>query len=219
MAGGLSPAAEARFVRLLDEVQVPRLILLAATLAVFVKPIEAQRPATGQRRLQVRDSLVVLPDGRTFFPGLHRLRAHAILGAGTGSPFLLLSGFDCDDCDAPRAVYVLRAWRGTPGDQQPERPSFAYPGSVRDDENQVVASSRLFYGRCFGDSTLGVITFAHVKHLSGTWTDSSYVLRLERDTFVSSSAAYTRADLTLVRNRVKRGLCTELPSDKRQVVD
>jgi hypothetical protein len=165
--------------------------------------------------LRVRDSVLVLPDGRTFVPGLQQLRAHGYLGAP--EKFVVLSGFGCEDCDAVRSIYVMRFGEHLNWNKRPWPPVFAFPGTTRDTENRVVAQSRLFVGRCDSDSALVVIQFARTRRSTNRWADSIHVAALKGDSIVTASTTHTRARLDQVLERVRGGSCVEVPPDHKQV--
>ena len=110
-----------------------RSLLLTLATAVLVAPA-CGRPVSHSEGVRVRDSLVVLRDGRSFAPGLRQLRAHGLLDT-LPRPYLVLSGFGCDGCDAVRSIYVLRFGERLNWNKKPWPPVFAYPGKVRDTEN------------------------------------------------------------------------------------
>jgi hypothetical protein len=192
-----------------------RTLLLAVATVVLVSPAYGQAaPRSGV--LRVRDSLLVLPDGRSFTPGLRQLRAHGLLDT-LSRPYLVLSGFGCDDCDAVRSIYVLRFGEHLNWSKQPWPPVFAYPGTVHDTENQPIARSRLFFGQCRGDGAVEVIQFAHVLSRGGGWADSTHVALLRGESVATTSSTYSPQELQGALERVRRGTCTEVPGDDHQV--
>lgn len=192
-----------------------RSLLLTVATAVLVA-LACGRPASHWQGVSVRDSLVVLPNGRSFAPGLRKLHAHGLLDTRP-RPFLVLSGFGCDDCDAVRSIYVLRFGERLNWNKKPWPPVFAYPGKVRDTENDVAARSRLFFGRCRGDSTIQVIQFAHVRGPGGRWADSIHVATVRGDSIASTSSTYSPKNVVRALQQVRRGTCTEVPGDEHQI--
>lgn len=192
-----------------------RALLLTVATAVLVAPA-CRRAASDSEGVRVRDSLVVLRDGRSFAPGLRQLRAHGLIDT-LPRPYLVLSGFGCDGCDAVRSIYVLRFGERLNWNKKPWPPVFAYPGKVRDTENDVVARSRLFFGRCRGDGTVQVIQFAHARGTGGRWADSMHVATVRGDSIATTSVPYSPKHVVRALLQVRRGTCTEVPGDDHQV--
>jgi len=189
--------------------------LLVLSFALLLPRPTAAQADSSVAGLKVRDSTVVLADGRTFVPGLRQLRAHGVLD-GKGA-YVVLSGFGCEDCDAVRSVYVMRFGQYLNWSKRPWPPVFAYPGTIRDTENLVVARSRLFFGACGDESTAMVIQFASTRRSGQGWTDSIHVAALKADTLVTKSSAHSAARLTRALQRVSEGVCVELAPNHRQV--
>jgi hypothetical protein len=185
-----------------------RYVLFLLCLGTFARAADCQSPQ--KQGLRVHDSTLVLADGRSFVPGLYQLRAHAVLGKSL-RPFLVLSGFGCDDCDAVRSVYLLRFGERLDWNKQPWPPVFAYPGTTNDTDNQPIARSRLFYGQCGADSSYLVIQFAHTQGRGSTWADSTHIAELRGDSIITKSSGYNRSSLDLALAQVGKSVCHEIP--------
>lgn len=192
-----------------------RSLFLAVATAVLISPAYGQAPPRSSG-LRVRDSLLFLPDGRSFNPGLRELRALAFLDT-LPPPYVILSGFGCDDCDAVRSIYILRFGEHFNWNKKPWPAVFAFPGTVHDTENQTIERSRLFFGRCRGDDALGVVQFAHAQSRGGRWADSTNLAMLRGDSITTTSATYSPQELEVALDRVRHGVCWEVSGNDHQV--
>jgi hypothetical protein len=182
---------------------------------IAVGPVAAQQRQAPA--LAVRDSLIVLPDGRSFNPALAKPRAHGLLGARRQRPLVLVSGFECTGCDAARALFVLPFGQAFNWNSNPPPVAFAFPGTVRDTENKVVARTRLFFGQCGSGTSELVIGFAHVLISPSVWTDSTHVATLRGDSLVISGSSCSKSQQSVALSRVRQGRCTEIAGNDLQV--
>lgn len=185
-------------------------IMLVTTVGTALLGSSLAYPLDGQ---EVRDSSVVLADGRAFVPGLQHIRFHALLGPPGPHPYLVLSGIGCTDCDSARSVYVLRfGQRWNSPDPRPV-PVFAYPGTVNGPENQGVARSRLFVGACLAELGYAVVQFAQLRTSTGGWVRGTKVAVLDGDSVVTLISDFTTERVKEVTGQVERGTCTDIAPD------
>lgn len=161
----------------------------------------------------VRDTVLRMSSGAEYAPGLHGLRYHGSVVAGASTLFVL-SGFECDDCDAPRSVHFLRLGERV-NLQNRNQPAFAFPGLVRDSEGARVSWSRLFFGSCSPDPTIVAVQVASALEDDGRWHNTASTARVQGDSTVVSTGTLDRVILETATSRLGRG-CSELRSNHRQ---
>jgi hypothetical protein len=98
----------------------------------------------------VDDTTLRFPTGAAFIPGFTDLAYIGALPAERKSPFIIMEGRECSDCDVPPSVLVrspsqgrVKTTDGLPGWHY-------YPGLHlgAGEDSAVVAHTRLFWGEC-----------------------------------------------------------------------
>src|SRR5207249_8670890 len=93
-------------------------------------------------------------------PGLYGIRHVYTLQVAGGTPFFVLNGVGCRECDGEYGLYVLRLgqrikWLSPP-------PGFAYPGRhLEMMEDSANAYRRQFFGHCLPNDSSAAVQFAH----------------------------------------------------------
>jgi hypothetical protein len=188
-----------------------------AVLSLYVLSTQAQQPstkATGmvEDRLPhvVDGHILEWPDGRRFVTTLVGVRVIGQLPAATKSPFLVLAGRGCTDCDANVSIYIHSP---SDGPMKPEaaQPRDSYPGKLSSYlDGTLLSESRMFWGRCLSGRAAGVIWYQREKQEDGTWKPSVYFVEIVGDNLQSGFLNPQPAIRTTL-DRVGSGECRELP--------
>lgn len=127
----------------------------------------------------------------------------------------MISGFSCSDCDITREVTIVREGERVNGTTR-EPPTFAYPGTVRDTEGKLVASSRLFLGSCTARSDAEGLQVARVLQANGRLRDEARFIVLGQRVIVREARPQPSL-LAAALRAVAAGTCFEIPADDTQV--
>lgn len=158
------------------------------------------------------DTALRFPSGVRVASGLRaRLRYHGRLPDAAGGPWLVVSGVECDECDAGPSVLV-RSVRAAPGAAWEGPGWHAAPGRVISfDTDLPLLESRLFWGRCLPGRPAGVVQFATEFDSTGRATRALVLLsevrrgRLHEDSIVQAPPA-----ASAVEPAVRAGRCHEV---------
>lgn len=168
----------------------------------------------------LEDSMLRFPGGATYAPRVYGLRYVATMRDAGGAPVLLVSGAECNACDAPRLVYLRAPGRPLPPPETDTLGVFAHPGLEVDytDGETPLTATTLFYGECLDGRGPAVLQFATVYDDSGTPTLppklTAYLTELARDG-LRDSELKPRPDSAAVLTAVAAGLCREVPGEKQ----
>src|SRR6266480_2117411 len=188
---------------------------VASALASFIiSPVlqcwAQARPVSGRPTIaRIEDSVVVLTDGRRWEPGLYGIRHVYTLQVAGGTPFFVLNGVGCRECDGEYGLYVLRLgqrikWLSPP-------PGFAYPGRhLEMMEDSANAYRRQFFGHCLPNDSSAAVQFAHEQAEDSSWVDSIRTLVPARDSLIARSYVRTDSLARLVLQLARSKQCREL---------
>lgn len=130
--------------------------------------------------------------------------------------FLLVSGWNCTDCDAEQEIILRKRGVGRSAWRETSAGDFSVPGIVTDyqDESVVVADTRLFWGVC-SDAAAPVVI--QVDSLRKVGADSVWlvVAQPSGDSVAGRDAVEPRSTLTGILARVAGGDCHEVPRRNR----
>lgn len=122
-------------------------------------------------------SKLLFKNGKKFDTGLYELKYIASLPNGDKAPYLILSGRDCDECDANVSIYIYSQANGKLGAQAGAN-SYQYPGKERDIEtHKLDYSSRAFYGEVL-KGTIGVIWYEKRILENEKWGDFIFLIKI-----------------------------------------
>lgn len=168
--------------------------------------------------LVIGDTALRFPSGAMFTPGFFGVEYIGVLDS-ENSPFVLVSGFECNDCDANRSVLV----RSVKADPLPNVYSgpipghFAYPGRVTHyDTGALLTDTRLFYGRCMQGSGPVIVqfatewTFARESDTAGVREEVVNIAEVAGDSLIARVAFPTRAALETTLALVAARQCHEI---------
>jgi hypothetical protein len=163
----------------------------------------------------VRDSLLVFPSGAQVATGVRSPTVHGVLRTeGMKLPVVVVSGWPCEDCDAPKTVFLeLVARRRQRGDH---RGIYAYPGrQFSDDEpgETPIVASRLFFGACLPGGGTGVVQYVTEYEAEGP-REAVHVSEVQGDSIIDRAAVQPAPPLERTVAQLSAGRCQEIaPED------
>jgi hypothetical protein len=163
----------------------------------------------------IGDTLLRLPDGTEFDPQLHALRYHGTLQTIDGTPLLIFSGIECQDCDANRTVHLRSPDPRLFSPETEFSAIYAFPGkqfSYEDDS--VLVESRLFYGICLEREPNPVVVQFATHYEDSTAVERVVYSAVRDDRIADSILTDSLPKLPRTLRRVQNGKCRELqPED------
>ena len=150
---------------------------------------------------------IVWSNGQTFETNIYDLQYIGQLESESKRPYLILSGRQCDECDANTSIYIHSPSDGElKTEDQQDR--FGYPGKLLYYmDKELIGESRMFYGQILPNRH-GVIWFGKAEDESGNWVNYVFLAEVTKDSLTLEVIEST-LDLTLAQ--VKSGLAKELP--------
>ena len=183
-----------------------RRLALAALCAVPMFAPQAQQPV---KIRSIADSVVTLSNGQRWQPGLYRIRHIYTLYGSSGTPFFVLLGVGCLECDALYEIDILRA--GQLADSR-SASSLATPGRETEmGDDSADAFRRQFFGRCLGSTVDAAVQFAHEEVGDTIWVDSIRTVTSVGDSVLVLNYRRTDSLEHQVLARVRAGTCHEWP--------
>lgn len=196
-------------------------IALAASLLIAVSAA-AGTPAVEQWRIakvehvakesalgQYEEVTVHFTNGHAYAIPLYRATPIAVLTGIDGTPFLLVSGADCTECDENNSLrfFVLGGEKLIGSGKR-----YTYPGALTDYMSpQLMEKTRTFYGRCLSKQSDVVLWFQEYLGEDGKWHKINSVARVTKDGDTLVELTGSEASLSSVEARTKADTCTELP--------
>lgn len=193
---------------------LPRLAGIAAVLwASQHAAAQANFPPPEPVQLSKDAKYALVPGGAKIAISLAgEVAAIALLHSANGKPYALVSGAECEECDAGTSVYAFPAAASPRGMME----RYTYPGDVTDYETgKLIQKSRMFSGRCVTAGSDGVIWFARFVADDGKWHRQTTALRFEEDSAKAYVVTDSRVTLAAVLRHVQEGGCKELPGVAR----
>ena len=189
---------------------MPRLL---TAIFLFIASNASAAPAVTIVRVVPNDAdlstAIELSDGTKIIYPLARVKGIAVLRAQSGKPFILLSGAHCIECGMNESIYVLRIKEGL---YARALPRYSYPGKwTTYDTGEPSEKSRMFYGRCLSEPLDVVVWYAEYRRVDGGWQPLNSVIRVLNTgpEFIELNGPNT--EISGVLQRVKAGVCKELP--------
>src|SRR5688500_17966384 len=161
-------------------------------------------------------SHIVFASGDTLVVPLIHLEILSTIGGESGAPWIVASGVECSNCDAPKMIVFLRAARG-----HAERPlrAYAFPGDQLEggvEDGAVLGRNRMFLGSC-SDRGPGAVMFEEAPDSTGSWTTTTRMISLG-PVLVDSAVVWNQSMEDRVADAVRRGKCREIPGQKQYVL-
>lgn len=127
--------------------------------------------------IKVEGKTLILDNGEKIKTPLYNLKYIGQLESKTRHPYFILSGRECDDCDANISIYIWCPDQG-PMDNNELKKHYSYPGKERDLEtNELIYVSRMYYGNCssFGNS---VIWIQKILNDNNKWVNNIFIVKI-----------------------------------------
>lgn len=133
------------------------------------------------------------------------------LQAKSKSPYIVLSGKGCTQCDMNTSIYIHSPSDGplVGGEMAPR---YSYPGRVfYYEDNSLVEESRLFLGECL--TGLGPVAawFTKSKNDAGEWEESLFAAEVRGDSLARRTLGVPGPYIAQVNAAVAEGRCREVP--------
>ena len=153
---------------------------------------------------------IIFQNGDTLQTTLNDLEYLGQFSFKNDIPYLLLSGVDCDTCDAEISLYIHSPKDGHLLVKHGEK-TYSLAGKLTDFmDGTLVYESRVFYGEVFPD-TIGALWIQKELQMDNSFKESSYLLHI-KDTIVWRGFLADDNDNILKRVEFQKGkgLCKEL---------
>jgi hypothetical protein len=162
----------------------------------------------------ISDSLLRFPSGAEYVSGFRNVEYIGSIGAQEKSPFIIIAGHECGECDAPPSVLLrspsdgpVRDFTGLPG-------WHPYPGRViaYSEDSTIVSFSRLFWGRCLPERPPGLIEYRteYVRD-GGEPQRDVLITEIENDSLLEWRRVATTRLLATTLVQVQARECAEVP--------
>lgn len=164
----------------------------------------------GRAPRAVDDRTLEWPDGRRFVTTLFGVVVIGQLPAAKKSPFLILAGRGCRDCDANVSIYIHSPSDG-PMKPESSQHRYSYPGKVSYYlDGSPLSEARAFWGRCLPGRGPGVIWYHRVREEGGQWKPSVYFVEVIGDR-LDGRFLNPQPAIQITLERVRTGECWEIP--------
>jgi hypothetical protein len=158
-------------------------------------------------------SRIVFSDSSTLEVPLYHARLLDLLPAARGADWLIVSGVECSECDAPEAVWIFR---GVPGALTRRGPVYVFPGTLTEAglDDTPVFRSRLFLGACTADDVRSAVWFEQTLQPDSARRQIVRVV-LGTPRLLETTYQWTARRESDVLSRVRTGRCREVePKDQ-----
>ena len=157
---------------------------------------------------KVENGKLVFKNGRTLDTKLFELAFIGQISLDNKSPYFILSGRDCNECDANISIYIH-----SPNDGQLKvdhgQNRFQYPGMEKDYETEsVLYISRAFYGQVL-ENIKGVIWYENKLLKNGKMGRSVFLLHINNGS-LKDTTYDDNGKLRETINLLKKGKCSEI---------
>lgn len=161
---------------------------------------------------KVQGSKLVFKGGKTFETNLFELEYIGQVSADNKAPYLIFSGYDCDECDANISIYIHSPSDGRLVIDHGQN-RYQYPGTEKDYEtDSVLCISRSFYGQVL-ENINGVIWYENRLLENGKMGRFVFLSHIEngslKDTTYEDNG---KLDHTIILKN--KGLCKEIKGRK-----
>jgi len=147
-------------------------------------------------------------NGQRFATGLYNAKFLGILPSSK-TPYVVLSGRGCDECDANISIYILSPLGPPVREATTDR--YWSPGQETDRETgKIIRKSRAFIGHCLPDPTDAIIWYDNLASDQGPWRTGLSLVRIVADT-VASELRTPPPSISATLRLVGLGACREIP--------
>ena len=157
-----------------------------------------------------------ISDGQEIQLPLYDPVLHASISGADRKEWLLVSAFDCTDCDAPEQLYLIPRLGPLTASMGP----YSYPGEHMEAgfDEEPLARARLFFGRCLTTSeNQGVVWLQDEKAGTGEWVQSILVV-VPGSGQTPTRTPWDSALAAHIARYVDEGACQELPGKNQFIL-
>ncbi|MEQ1586723.1 MAG: hypothetical protein ABL895_12635 [Cyclobacteriaceae bacterium] len=156
--------------------------------------------------LKIEGNKIVFNDGYAFQTNIYDLGYIGQLKASNKKPFLILTGVQCDSCDAAVSIYIASPSDG-PLKTEDKQERYGLPGRVRTyDTDELIYEGRAFWGEVI-PKKFGVIWFQKELTEKKEWVESVFFAELVNDNI---DGQLIKADMKLTLSQVDKGKAWEI---------
>ena len=156
--------------------------------------------------LKIEGKKIIFNDGFSFLTNIYDLGYIGQLKAIKKKPFLILTGVQCDSCDASISIYIV-----SPSDGQlkteDKQERYGLPGRLHYYEtNELIYEGRAFWGEVI-PKKFGIIWFQKELNDKKEWVESVFFAELVNDTIAGQPI---KTDIKLTLFQVDKGKAWEI---------
>jgi hypothetical protein len=156
----------------------------------------------------VTGSIIKFRNGTVFDTHLYNCKYIGQVPNDNTSPFLIVSGTDCDECDENISIYIHSPSNGQLKVENGEN-RYQMPGTERDFETkQLLYKARAFYGEVL-PHTRGVLWYQEQLMENNSWRRSLYLVSLIHGV-KQENELKDRGRLQQTLELLKQGRCKEI---------
>ena len=162
----------------------------------------------------IGDTALRFADGSEYVSGFHGVEYIGTIPAERKAPFIIVSGHECADCDAPPSVLVRSPSDGTVRTFAGLQGWHPYPGRViaYNEDSVVLSHSRLFWGRCLPERPQGLIEYRTDFARNGGEPERAVLItEIESDSLVELRRGATTRLRAATQVQVQARECAEIP--------
>lgn len=154
---------------------------------------------------KIVDKTIYFSSGRQFNIDLYDMKYVGQLQTKNKSPYLILSGRDCYECDENISIYIYSPYSGLiKGKWVVNR--YTYPGKEHDyEDNKILFESRMFYGSCLKGRGDSIVWIRKEHNDKENFENSTYILEVANDDFKETILKNDSLLDEVIKN------CNELP--------
>ncbi|HTD98014.1 MAG TPA: hypothetical protein VK668_01955 [Mucilaginibacter sp.] len=155
---------------------------------------------------KVDNQTVYFKYGKKFKTNLYDLHYIGQLQANHKSPFLILSGRSCNQCDENLSIFIWSPSDG-PMKSEAEQVRYSYPGKEFDYEtSKLTFESKMYYGNCFLKDSDNVVWVQ--KNIKANGKFESKIIRVQIEVDTIKESIFNIDTLNL---KTQHYNCNELP--------
>ncbi|MCB0278898.1 MAG: hypothetical protein KDD94_05315 [Calditrichaeota bacterium] len=121
----------------------------------------------------IENQNIIFENGKKIETNLRELNYISSLYDENKTPFLILSGKECDSCDANISIFIK-----SPIDSLIEN-KYSYPGKIYYwEDNSLISETRMFIGECLTNQKNMIIWYQKELNDENKWIESAYTVRI-----------------------------------------
>ena len=131
------------------------------------------------------------------------------LGTARKTPYLVLAGRSCNQCDANTTIYIHSPSDG-PMQTESKQPRYAYPGRELENGSVPIYEARTFVGNCLPGYDNSVVWHQRSRAKNGRWVPSVFIVSVKSDSLTSTKLERGLPPVSVSLQQVAAGRCLEI---------